>query len=168
MEKIPKISGVWWGSCCETCRNIPQKIPLKKFTMKTFLTRHTEQKMNFSFKDLFSKCDQIHRKLRILSHLLMKSLKEKFIFCAVTDAFRRSLQQLLLKEIFNEVAIYSQFIFVWRYNTYISLEIIKSSSGWFWRYNLFLLYRQYRRKFSTRMHRRNHSPNMFFSYGVKK
>ena len=39
--------------------------------------------MNFSIKDFFSKCDQIHRKLRIWSHLLKKSLMENFIFCAV-------------------------------------------------------------------------------------
>ena len=43
----------------------------------------TTQKMNFSIKDFFSKFDQIHRKLRIWSHLLKKSLMEKFIFCAV-------------------------------------------------------------------------------------
>ena len=41
------------------------------------------QKMNFSTKDFFSKCDQIRRKLRIWSHLLKKSLMENFIFCAV-------------------------------------------------------------------------------------
>ena len=43
----------------------------------------TEQKMKFSIKDLFSKCEQIHRKLWIWSHLLKKSLMENFIFCAV-------------------------------------------------------------------------------------
>ena len=41
------------------------------------------QKMKFSIKDFFSKCDQIHRKLRIWSHLLKKSFMEKFIFCAM-------------------------------------------------------------------------------------
>ena len=41
------------------------------------------QKMKFSIKVLFSKCDQIRRKLRIWSHLLKKSLTENFIFCAV-------------------------------------------------------------------------------------
>ena len=41
------------------------------------------KKMKFSMKDFFSKCDQIRRKLRIWSHLLKKSLKENFIFCAV-------------------------------------------------------------------------------------
>ena len=40
-------------------------------------------KMNFSIKDFFSKCDQISSFLRIWSHLLKKSLKENFIFCAV-------------------------------------------------------------------------------------
>ena len=43
----------------------------------------TAQKMKFSIKDLFSKCDQIGRKLGIWSHLLKKSLIEEFIFCAV-------------------------------------------------------------------------------------
>ena len=39
--------------------------------------------MKFSIKDVFSKCDQIRRKLRIWLHLLKKSLMENFIFCAV-------------------------------------------------------------------------------------
>ena len=43
----------------------------------------TAQKMKFSIKDLFSKCDQIRSLLRIRSHLLMKSLMENFIFYAV-------------------------------------------------------------------------------------
>ena len=41
----------------------------------------TAQKMKFSIKDFFSKCDQICRKLG--SHLLEKSLMENFIFCVV-------------------------------------------------------------------------------------
>ena len=45
---------------------------------------YTAQKPKFSFKDFFSKCDQIRRKLRIWSHLLRKSLMENFIFDAVT------------------------------------------------------------------------------------
>ena len=44
---------------------------------------YTAQKMKFSIKDFFSKCDQIHSFLRIWSHLLKKSLMENFIFCAV-------------------------------------------------------------------------------------
>ena len=35
-------------------------------------------------KNFSSKCDQIRVKLRILSHLLEKSLMENFIFCAVS------------------------------------------------------------------------------------
>ena len=42
---------------------------------------NTAQKMRFSIKDFFSKCDQICRKLRIWSHLLKKPLVENFIFC---------------------------------------------------------------------------------------
>ena len=48
----------------------------------------TAQKMNFSIKDFFSKCDQIHRKLRILSHLLRKFLMKNFSFCAVRTLYK--------------------------------------------------------------------------------
>ena len=54
----------------------------KKFVHQRRMT-NTAQKMKFSIKDPFSKCDQIHRKLQIWSHLLKKSLMENFIFCAV-------------------------------------------------------------------------------------
>ena len=50
---------------------------------------HTTQKMKFSAKDFFSKCDQIRRKLRISSHLLKKSLAENFIFVQGKDIFSR-------------------------------------------------------------------------------
>ena len=43
----------------------------------------TAMRMKFSITDFFSKCDQIRRELRILSHLLKKFLMENFIFCAV-------------------------------------------------------------------------------------
>ena len=39
--------------------------------------------MKFSIKDLFSKYDQIRRKLQIWSQLLKKPLMKNFIFCAV-------------------------------------------------------------------------------------
>ena len=45
---------------------------------------HATQKMKFSIKDFFSKCDQ---KLQILSHLLKKSLLKNFIFCEVSCSF---------------------------------------------------------------------------------
>ena len=44
---------------------------------------YTAQKMEFSIKDFFSKCDQLRRKLQIWSQLLKKSLMENFIFCVV-------------------------------------------------------------------------------------
>ena len=44
---------------------------------------YTAQKVFFSTKDFFSKCDQIRRNLRIWSHLLNTSFMENFIFCAV-------------------------------------------------------------------------------------
>ena len=39
----------------------------------------TKQKLKFSIEDVFSKCDQIRRKLRIWSHLLTKSLMINFV-----------------------------------------------------------------------------------------
>ena len=52
----------------------------------------TAQKRKVSFKGLFSKCDQIHRKLRIWSHLLKKYLMENLIFCVVVfDYFYQNL-----------------------------------------------------------------------------
>ena len=53
-------------------------------TIRNFLKKYlTAQKIKFSIKDFFSKCDQICSFLRIWSHLLKKSLMEDFIFCAV-------------------------------------------------------------------------------------
>ena len=40
----------------------------------------TAQKMKFSIRDFFSKCDQIRRKLQIWSDLLNKSVLESLIF----------------------------------------------------------------------------------------
>ena len=55
--------------------------------------------MKFSIKDFFCKCDQIRRKLWIVSQLLKKSLLENFIFCAVQqEMIIIILQVWLLKE----------------------------------------------------------------------
>ena len=51
-----------------------------------FKQKDTAQKMKFSIKDFFSKCDQIRRKLRVWSHLLKIFLMENFIFCEVRVA----------------------------------------------------------------------------------
>ena len=50
----------------------------------------TAQKMKFSIKNLFSKCDQIRSFLRIWQHLLKKSVMENFMFCEVFYEFRPS------------------------------------------------------------------------------
>ena len=47
----------------------------------------TAQKMKFSIKDFFSKCDQTRSFLRIWSYLLNKSLMENVIFCVVSAGF---------------------------------------------------------------------------------
>ena len=49
--------------------------------------------MKFSMKDFFSNCDQIHRKQRIWSHLLKKSLMENFISFAVTFLYKNKLDR---------------------------------------------------------------------------
>ena len=51
---------------------------------------HTKQKIKFSMKDFFSKCDQIRSFLQISLHLLKKSLMENFIFCAKTSFFKNT------------------------------------------------------------------------------
>ena len=35
------MSGPLRGNYCESCRNIPQKTPIKEFTKKNSLTRHS-------------------------------------------------------------------------------------------------------------------------------
>ena len=51
------------------------------------LATFTAQKMKFSIKDFFSKCDQIRGKLLLWSYLVKKSSMENFIFCIVVDFF---------------------------------------------------------------------------------
>ena len=56
-----------------------------KFLQTLLLFYHlqsTAQKKKFFMQDFLSKCDQICRKLQIWSHLLIKSLMEKFFFCS--------------------------------------------------------------------------------------
>ena len=85
---------------------------IKKIHQKYFKKNsHTTQKMKFSIKYFFSKCDQILRKLRIGSHLLKKYLMENFIFCAVSQPWtyiRRleDIQDILCK--FNINPVFSE------------------------------------------------------------
>ena len=51
--------------------------------------------MKFSIKNFFSKYDQIHKNLRICSHLPKKSLTEDIIFlCSVDSHMLRDLEWL--------------------------------------------------------------------------
>ena len=52
-------------------------------SVENFQAQNTAQKMKFSIKDFFSKCDQVRSFRRIWSHLPKKSLIENFIFCAM-------------------------------------------------------------------------------------
>ena len=47
---------------------------------------HTAQKIKFTIKDFFSKCDQICSFLRIWSHFQKKPLMKNLIFCAVLNS----------------------------------------------------------------------------------
>ena len=47
------------------------------------LAQISAQKMNFSVKSFFSKCEHVRIKLRTYSHLLNKSLTKNFTFCVV-------------------------------------------------------------------------------------
>ena len=64
---FPVFSNIWWKILVSS--GINEKI--------------TAQKIEYSIKDFFSKCDQIRSFLQFWSHLLKKSLVENFIFCAV-------------------------------------------------------------------------------------
>ena len=49
--------------------------------------------MKFSIKDFFTRFDQIRSFLRILSHLLKKSLMENFIFGAMIVTFSKKCKE---------------------------------------------------------------------------
>ena len=59
---------------------IPQEKKLIKGDLFKVKNNSYCTEIKFSIKDFFSKCDQIRRKLRILSHLLKISSMENFIF----------------------------------------------------------------------------------------
>ena len=51
----------------------------------------TAQKMKFSITYIFSKCDQIRRKLRIWSHVLKKSIMKNFNFLCSACSYMKIL-----------------------------------------------------------------------------
>ena len=90
----------------------------------------TAQKMEFSIKDFFSKCDQVRWKQRIWSHVLKKFLMENFIFlCSVSETYleptQRSKMELFKKMIngftFSQKALPE--IFEWVLYAFLPLVI---------------------------------------------
>ena len=67
----------------KAAKNLPALLREAASNIMVTISALTAQKMRFSIKDFFSKCDQSRRKLRIWSDLLKKSLMEHFIFWTV-------------------------------------------------------------------------------------
>ena len=59
------------------------------FSERYVVDLHTGQKMKFSIKGFFSKCEQICSFLWVWSHLLKKSLMENFLYFLCNDIFWR-------------------------------------------------------------------------------
>ena len=72
----------WWHRQKYELEDYEEQIFILSRSYKS-LVSNTAQKIKFSIKDFFSKCEQICSKLWIWSHLLKKSSMENFIFCAV-------------------------------------------------------------------------------------
>ena len=82
--------------------------PEKTLCLDTFhaveWTYDIAQKMKFSIKDLFSKCDQICSFLWIWSHLLKKSLIENVIFCPLWQVLHTIKRAMILPRIYIDTA----------------------------------------------------------------
>ena len=75
---------------------LKHKLGNKQMYHILYFAIHTAQKIKFSIKNFFSKCDQIRSFLRIWSHLLKKSLTANVIFCTVHCQEQRTYTQLIL------------------------------------------------------------------------
>ena len=71
--------------------------------MTSCTSRLTAQKMKFSIKYFFSKCDQLHSFLQIWSHLPKKSLMKNFISCAVSYQIAGFFDDQYLLSVMNQV-----------------------------------------------------------------
>ena len=87
-----------------------------------FQTRITAQKMKFSIKGFFGKCDQICSFMRIWSHLLKKSLMDKFIVCAV-QCF--SSASCFVKQFLSSLYFFEKIFYVFHEST---LQYLKKNS----------------------------------------
>ena len=74
------------------------------------------QKMRFSIKDFFSKCDQVRSFLLIWPHLLKKSLMENFIFSAVLVYHKTlTVYSILVVFISDVLPVFSKLEFQYNY-----------------------------------------------------
>ena len=80
---------------CKYCIKFDNELYHQSLNMIAAKT-NTAQKMKFSIKDFFSKCDHIRSTLRIRSHLLKRSSMENFIFCAVKVGYSNILILFLI------------------------------------------------------------------------
>ena len=78
---IANFEQVFVSWCFTISVTVIKKLNCKKHSL--ICNNVTAQKIKFSIKDFFSKCDQIGRLLRLWSCLLKKFLTENFIFCPV-------------------------------------------------------------------------------------
>ena len=87
------------SSSLKKCFEMLRKIHIKKtssFLVNVILETvvlYNAQKMRFSIKDYFSKCDQIRRELRIWLYLLKKSSMKNFIFCALIEYLQATVSE---------------------------------------------------------------------------
>ena len=105
------------GNCIKKFSQLIQKLQQEKkeknktsrswWRLKRFCYEHlpwsTAQKVKFSTKDFFSKCDHIRSFLRFWLHLLKKPLVENFIFCAV-----KSVPEVLWWWRYNVINLYRE------------------------------------------------------------
>ena len=89
----------------------------------------TAQKMKFAIKDFFSKCDQICSFMRIWSHLLKKSLMDKFIVCAV-QCF--SSASCFVKQFLSSLYFFEKIFYVFHESTQQYLKKNSRSNNSFW------------------------------------
>ena len=88
------------------------------------------QKMKFSIRDFYNKCNQVNNFTRIWSHLPKKSLMENFIFSAVWE--ESYIWVILLLRIYN--SIYNSIKFFLKVLPFFRLKKPKSKSmrNWVW------------------------------------
>ena len=84
-KNIKRFTLLYWSPLLARSRRLwfHENCPGNSGNISESESSNTAQKIKFSFTDLFSKCDQIRRKLQIWSHLLKKYVMENFIFCVV-------------------------------------------------------------------------------------